>query len=248
MTLFGETPDGQAQGFFTGKPHVDEFGYAFLFRNYRPDKAKWQTADPLGYPDGWNALAYVNNGVSSSIDLYGAVEMELRFRELNGMASFLPGFHSTMHIIVTQDELERMNISESVKKNFKEADSEGYRRLYVSGYDNGYLELRFSYDDDSPELTLHQAWVVSDSLDTLKLAEKYISLAEKYQQNEKKTDYDLLNGNNGIFDDPNEGNCNSLQRTLMELSGARTLVPEHMKSLEKILSGFSHIMGAQYFE
>lgn len=86
------------------------------------------------------------------------------------------------------------------------------------------------------------------SLDTLKLAEKYISLAEKYQQNEKKTDYDLLNGNNGIFDDPNEGNCNSLQRTLMELSGARTLVPEHMKSLEKILSGFSHIMGAQYFE
>ena len=71
MTLFGETPDGQGAGFFTGKPHVDEFGYAFLFRNYRPEKAKWQTADPLGYPDGWNCLAYVNNGVNVAVDYLG---------------------------------------------------------------------------------------------------------------------------------------------------------------------------------
>ena len=71
MTLFGETPDGQGAGFFTGKPHIDELGYAFLFRNYRPEKAKWQTADPLGYPDGWNALAYCGNNCLVNVDCLG---------------------------------------------------------------------------------------------------------------------------------------------------------------------------------
>lgn len=47
--------------FFTGKPHIKGLGYAFLFRNYRPKLGKWQTTDPIGYPDGWNNLAYGNN-------------------------------------------------------------------------------------------------------------------------------------------------------------------------------------------
>ena len=32
---------------------------------------KWQTADLLGYPDGWNNFAYVNNGVTMAIDIAG---------------------------------------------------------------------------------------------------------------------------------------------------------------------------------
>ena len=56
MTAFGESADTNAM--FTGKPYIGELGYAFLFRNYRADKGKWQTTDPLGYPDGWNNLAY----------------------------------------------------------------------------------------------------------------------------------------------------------------------------------------------
>ncbi|MDR0933089.1 MAG: hypothetical protein LBM70_08755, partial [Victivallales bacterium] len=51
---------------------IGELGYAFLFRNYRPEQGKWQTADPLGYPDGWNNLAYVNNLIFDAIDIYGA--------------------------------------------------------------------------------------------------------------------------------------------------------------------------------
>ena len=47
-------------------------GYAFLMRNYRSDIGKWQTSDPLGYPDGWNNYAYVNNMITSYIDLLGA--------------------------------------------------------------------------------------------------------------------------------------------------------------------------------
>ena len=59
LTAFGESLPGAGGGaFFTGKPHVEGLGYAFLYRNYRADLAKWQTADPLGYPDGWNQLAY----------------------------------------------------------------------------------------------------------------------------------------------------------------------------------------------
>ena len=45
MTAFGETDEKSAM--FTGKTYIGELGYAFLFRNYRPDQGKWQTGDPL---------------------------------------------------------------------------------------------------------------------------------------------------------------------------------------------------------
>ena len=73
MTAFGESDNVDA--FFTGKPLVGELGYAFLFRNYRPEQGKWQTADPLGYPDGWNNFAYVNNAVTMAIDWLGGLTM-----------------------------------------------------------------------------------------------------------------------------------------------------------------------------
>ena len=70
MTSFGET--GAKNAFFTGKPMIDELGYSFLFRDYNPNQGKWTTTDPLGYPDGWNNLAYVNNGVTNTFDWLGA--------------------------------------------------------------------------------------------------------------------------------------------------------------------------------
>ena len=69
MTSFGETGDKNA--FFTGKPMIDELGYSFLFRDYNPNQGKWITTDPLGYPDGWNNLAYCNNNVIFCIDMFG---------------------------------------------------------------------------------------------------------------------------------------------------------------------------------
>lgn len=57
--------------FFTGKPYVEDLGYAFLFRNYRADLGKWQMRDLIGYPDGWNNLAYCGNVPSMSFDLFG---------------------------------------------------------------------------------------------------------------------------------------------------------------------------------
>ena len=71
QTAFGE--GGGRHAFFTGKPLVEGLGRAFLMRNYRADLAKWQTADPLGYPDGWNQLAYCGNEVTGCMDAVGLV-------------------------------------------------------------------------------------------------------------------------------------------------------------------------------
>ena len=69
-TAFGVSNSG-TNTFFTGKPYIADLGYAFLFRNYRADVGKWQTQDPLGYPDGWNNFAYCGNSVIAAIDLNG---------------------------------------------------------------------------------------------------------------------------------------------------------------------------------
>ena len=71
LTAFGE-PIQTSQAFFTGKPQVEGLGRVFLYRNYRASLAKWQTADPLGYPDGWNQLAYGVNSPLMGRDLFGA--------------------------------------------------------------------------------------------------------------------------------------------------------------------------------
>ena len=77
MTAFGESADTNAM--YTGKPYIGELGYAFLFRNYRSDCGKWQTTDPLGYPDGWNNLAYGNNQATNGFDFLGGKWGNLEF-------------------------------------------------------------------------------------------------------------------------------------------------------------------------
>ena len=86
MTAFGESADTNAM--YTGKPYIGELGYAFLFRNYRSDYGKWQTTDPLGYPDGWNNLAYGNNQVTNGFDYLGGAwtttDMYEHYKNNNG--------------------------------------------------------------------------------------------------------------------------------------------------------------------
>ena len=68
LTAFGDMEEPSAGAFFTGKSFVGGLGYAFLLRDYRPDHGKWLTADPLGYPDGWNSLAYCGNATLTFFD------------------------------------------------------------------------------------------------------------------------------------------------------------------------------------
>ena len=68
-TSFGADSSDNSS-FFTGKPYIEDLGYAFLFRNYRADMGKWLSQDLIGYPDGWNNLMYCNN--SLGVDIFGA--------------------------------------------------------------------------------------------------------------------------------------------------------------------------------
>ena len=70
-TSFGADTSDSAS-FFTGKPYVEDLGYAFLFRNYRADMGKWLSQDLIGYPDGWNNFAYCNNITTMMFDFLGA--------------------------------------------------------------------------------------------------------------------------------------------------------------------------------
>ena len=95
LTAFGERLDNAdgtspairslGEGWFTGKPYVEGLGHAFLMRNYRAGLAKWQSADPMGYPDGWNALAYCNNGVTGAVDMWGCEIVILGEVKWNGL-------------------------------------------------------------------------------------------------------------------------------------------------------------------
>ena len=82
LTVHSPTPT-QNSNFFTGKPMVEGLGYAFWMRNYRAGLAKWQSADPMGYPDGWNQLAYCGNAATSAVDLWGCQEYDP-----NGLTEF----------------------------------------------------------------------------------------------------------------------------------------------------------------
>ena len=58
----------------------------FLMRNYRAGLVKWQTADPMGYPDGWNRLAQHTRGDVSESYTYDHFGRLVEKRE-NGLTT-----------------------------------------------------------------------------------------------------------------------------------------------------------------
>jgi RHS repeat-associated protein len=51
--------------FYTGKPYVESAsGYAFKYRSYNPEFARWTSEDPSGFPDGANNTVYSSNPLS----------------------------------------------------------------------------------------------------------------------------------------------------------------------------------------
>jgi RHS repeat-associated protein len=101
------------EGWFTGKPYVEGLGHAFLMRNYRAGLAKWQTADSIGYPDGWNQLAYGPNSPLSGVDFLGAswgdVEMVayyFRYTPISLMSPPLRSIWDLIRPLVVDDSLD----------------------------------------------------------------------------------------------------------------------------------------------
>ena len=176
LTAFGVAalaPQGQ-QTFFTGKPEVEGLGRVFLYRNYRADLAKWQTADPLGYPDGWNQLAYCENKVTCSVDLFGAhtiTNEELGYSSSLGLGCW--------YVLVAEctGNYENLNITYSITMRNGSLTSfnapyshydERYGRIYdptatISGFSSATENLQriSSKRSEINELRIEFDWIVS---------------------------------------------------------------------------------------
>ena len=122
MTAFGECVDSNAM--YTGKPYIGELGYAFLFRNYRPDYGKWQTTDPLGYPDGWNNLKYTRNYVVNSIDSFGTKTVTITGiatkmnQEINGYAFYNYIENDKYYYVITSSWIVEYSVELAYANNY----------------------------------------------------------------------------------------------------------------------------------
>ena len=149
MTSFGETADSNA--FFTGKPYIGELGYAFLFRAYDPAQGKWTTSDPLGYPDGWNNLAYCNNRNTVTVDFTGLVSAVIYGRDIDVLAQTIFQ-HSYTTIVLTATEYD--NLDQKYKngiytQQWNRGNDETYN-ITLSAYEhNNMLEKRINDPKDS---------------------------------------------------------------------------------------------------
>ncbi|MBP5284517.1 MAG: hypothetical protein ILO34_00195, partial [Kiritimatiellae bacterium] len=136
LSAFGEGDNSNA--FFTGKPHVEGLGRTFLFRNYRASIAKWQTTDPLGYPDGWNQLVYCNNGVTSAVDLWGC-----------DAASYYDVFKRYVDTIMSLNSSDVLNNITS--HTIQNAGNGNFR--FVKMYDRTISVLHYDWRKVNPEET-----------------------------------------------------------------------------------------------
>ena len=64
-------------------------------RNYRAGLAKWQTADPMGYTDGWNQLAYCGNRIMTDVDFHGCVSFTVEGAVKEAFKDLLDGIFNT---------------------------------------------------------------------------------------------------------------------------------------------------------
>lgn len=79
--------------FYTGKPYIESTGtYAFKYRSYNPELARWTSEDPSGFPDGANNTIYgncPNSGVDSNGLAWSDIDFVKHFYEGNGATVYL---------------------------------------------------------------------------------------------------------------------------------------------------------------
>ena len=242
MTAFGESDNVDA--FFTGKPLVGELGYAFLFRNYRPEQGKWQTADPLGYPDGWNNLAYVNNGVTMAIDWLGAAIILTGFRNLQGTGGSI-AYHSMRYFRVSENEYAQLSERSRTYAPWEQTVDGNGNTVYdltIAGHQTevgNYLEIR--YNDQSDQLqNMNEARSVSLNPDVSQIdfIDSFIDASANYRGN-YWAEYDARPD---WYGNENSGNCNSIQSMLEQIAGGTT------PNIPDKAYGWNHLMSMSFFE
>jgi hypothetical protein len=227
--------------FWTGKPNVEGLGYVFLMRNYRSEIGKWQTSDLLGYPDGWNNLAYVNNWVTSCYDWLGAATSEVRFRNVVGTGG--AAVHPSLHLTVTADEFN--SLPGRYQVNWKDDPvNPGSKYVWISAFQedlsplpgDAYLNKRYNDPSDDISLTQYPVNINSGVQGSLEFIKKSLEFVKDYENN--VIDYDWSPN------DGDEGNSNSFIGTLTDISGGtvdRSKIPSNAY-------GWDHKMDKKYFE
>ena len=97
--------------FYTGKPYIDASGaYAFKYRSYNPEMARWTSEDPSGFPDGANDHCYINNKPTSKIDYEGLASQDVT---INVDWTTLLGFSKSAvwHGIYTWSKVENAEVA-----------------------------------------------------------------------------------------------------------------------------------------
>ena len=207
-TSFGADTSDKSS-FFTGKPYVENIGYAFLFRNYRADMGKWSSQDIIGYPDGWNNFTYCGNKIISYIDLLGCAEKYIKTRNLNTPVPIIKNYqHSWTEIRVTRDEYNNMSsdykTGEFANKWVNYGSTDDYYSITLSAYkdpDTGKLVKATGDPRDSGAKNIYDY----DHDFTLSEIERTLELHKKYNNSADYTDIPF-------GDEVN--NCNSYTNTI----------------------------------
>ena len=110
--------------FYTGKPYVASTGgYAFKYRSYNPELARWTSEDPSGFPDGANNALYVSNSPGSNYDYLGLTGKSVLIVTINnlfGNGSLDPdGVYNYLDVLVNNYNSEKafMNAQDSSTAN-----------------------------------------------------------------------------------------------------------------------------------
>ena len=224
MSSFGETADKNV--FFTGKPMIDELGYSFLFRDYNPNQGKWTTTDPLGYPDGWNNLAYCNNWVSTTIDFLGWASAKIYGRDVDwGNQSIFQHTYTT--IILSEAEFKSLDnkYKTEIYQNKWLCDENKNYNITLSAYEeNDILVKKINHPKDTnPRFTFDVEQVKVSDITTV---------LDRFNAYDDKCKYEKT-GNN----------CNAFTNTIWNGK-----IPKALKDKTFRFPSINKIMSSKYFE
>ncbi len=123
----------QETAFYTGKPYLASSGdYAFKYRNYDPELARWTSEDSSGFPDGANGQIYAPNP-TSEIDFEG-----LRVQWITQESTYSPNSR--------YEQLEAVTFSWTISlwgvTQFQDSYTGTFAEVYAHAWTVGFVTWR----------------------------------------------------------------------------------------------------------
>ncbi len=131
-------------GFYTGKPYLaSSGGYAFKYRSYNPELARWTSEDPSGFPDGANGSIYAPTP-THDLDVAGLLKWSTLVN--TGQSGTANGITWELWTVKTNDEAFVINLQK-----------------YVSG---GAANTNYTYNCHGYTFGNSQYWI-NDGIDNI---------------------------------------------------------------------------------